>query len=89
MIGRIEELSQIDADAVPPELVAAGRLPLTKQADGESRLAGVFYQAKVSLAAHDYPLLPGATGRARIHVAPLSLGRRLVRYLSSTFRLDA
>ncbi len=87
--GRIEELSQIDADAVPPELVAAGRLPLAKQADGQSRLAGVFYQARVSLAPHDYPLLPGATGRARIHAAPLSLGRRLVRYLSSTFRFGA
>ena len=89
LLGQIEELAQIDAEAVPPELVAAGRLPLTKQADGETQLAGAFYQAKVSLAAHGYPLLPGATGRARIHVAPLSLGRRLVRYLSSTFRLDA
>lgn len=87
--GRITELSQIDADTVPPELVAAGRLPLAKQANGELRLAGIFYQAKVSLATHDYPLLPGATGRARIQVAPLSLGSRLVRYLSSTFRFGA
>ncbi len=87
--GRIEQLSQIDADAVPPELVAAGRLPLAKQADGQSRLVGVFYQAKVSLAAHDHPLLPGAIGRARIHLAPLSLGRRLVRSLSGTFRFGA
>lgn len=84
--GRIVDLSQIDADAVPPELVVADMLPLARQADGEMRLAGVFYQAKVSLASLDVPLLPGATGRARIEVSPLSLGRRLVRYLSSTFR---
>ncbi len=87
--GRIDELSQIDADAVPPELVAADRLPLAQQADGQMRLAGVFYRARVSLAAHDYPLLPGTTGRARIRTAPLSLGSRLLRYLSSTFRFGA
>ena len=86
LTGQIQDLSQIDADAVPPELVAAGVLPVARQVDGETQLAGVFYQAKVSLAPHDAALLPGATGRARIDVAPLSLGRRLVRYLSSTFR---
>lgn len=86
LTGQIEDLSQIDADAVPPELVAAGMLPLATQADGKTQLSGVFYQAKVSLAPHDAVLLPGATGRARIDVAPLSLGQRLVRYLSGTFR---
>jgi putative peptide zinc metalloprotease protein len=86
LTGHIEDLSQIDADAMPPELVAAGVLPLARPADGETQLAGVFYQAKVSLAPHDAVLLPGATGRARIDVAPQSLGQRLVRYLSSTFR---
>ena len=86
LTGQIEDLSQIDADAVPPEFALAGMLPLARQADGETRLAGVFYQANVSLAPDDAALLPGGTGRARIDVAPLSLGRRLVRYLSSTFR---
>jgi len=85
LTGQIEDLSQIDADAVPPELVAAGMLPLAGQPAGEPQLAGVFYRAKVSLAPHDAVLLPGATGRARIDVAPLSLGRRLVRYVSGTF----
>ncbi len=89
LTGQIEDLSQVDADAVPPELAAAGVLPLIGQADGEPQLAGVFYRAKVSLAPHDAALLPGATGRARIDVAPLSLGRRLVRYVSGTFRFGA
>jgi putative peptide zinc metalloprotease protein len=87
LTGRIQELSQIDADALPPELVAAGRLPLAEQAQGQTELVGVYYQARLALDPHPYPLLPGATGRARIEVAPRSLGRRLVRYLSSTFRL--
>ncbi len=86
LTGQVEDLSQIDADAVPPELAAAGLLPLARQADGGTRLTGVFYQAKVSLDSPTAAVLPGATGRARIDVAPLSLGRRFVHYLSGTFR---
>lgn len=86
LTGRIEELSQIDADAALPELVATGVLPVLTEPDGRRRLADVFYQARVTLDPHDARLLPGATGRAQIHAVPLSLGRRLVRYLSGTFR---
>ncbi len=84
--GRIAEMSQVDLDSVPPELAASGMLPIRSSEEGGRQLVGIFYQAKVSLT--DYPpeLLPGATGRARIRVAHRSLGRRILRYLSDTFR---
>ena len=84
--GRISEMSQVDLESAPPELAASGMLPIRSSEEGRGQLVGVFYQAKVSLS--DYPpeLLPGATGRARIRVAPRSLGRRILRYLSDTFR---
>jgi hypothetical protein len=84
--GRIAELSQIEADVLPPELAAAGALPWLTESDGRRHLADVFYQARVALDPHDAPLLPGGIGRARIHAAPLSWGQRLVRSLSGTFR---
>lgn len=86
LTGRIEELSQIEADVLPPELVAAGVLPVLTEPEGRRRLADVFYQARVTLEPHDAPLLPGAVGRARIHAEWLSLGQRLVRDLRGTFR---
>jgi len=86
--GVITEISEIDVETAPPELISAGDLPARTDVHGRSQLVGVFYQASVAIDDHTYKLTPGAVGRARIHAAPMSLGRRIARYLSSTFRLQ-
>ena len=86
--GEIVEIARIDVENAPPELVAAGNLPVQIDVDGTTQLAGVFYKVNVAVDDHSHQLIPGAAGRARIHAAPVSLGRRILRYLSSTFRLQ-
>jgi len=86
--GEITEISRIDVETAPPELAVAGNLPQQTDADGNAQLVGVFYQVNVSLDEHPHKLLSGAAGQTRIHAPPLSLGRRILRYLSSTFRLQ-
>jgi hypothetical protein len=46
------------------------------------------YQARVSLSGAESSVLIGQAGRAKIHTAPLSIARRLSRYLSHTFRFE-
>jgi hypothetical protein len=84
--GRISEIARIDIESAPPEFAASGMLPLQTEPDGQRQLVGVFYQARVRLDDHPTELLPGGIGRARIHVAPRSFGRRIIWYLSDTFR---
>jgi putative peptide zinc metalloprotease protein len=86
--GRVAEIARIDVQSVPPALAASGKLPLRNRSDGQRELAGVFYRARVQLEDCPPELLPGGIGRARIHVAPRSLGRRLLWYLSDTFRFQ-
>jgi putative peptide zinc metalloprotease protein len=84
--GRITEVSRLDIESAPPELIATGRLPIRALSGGREALVGVFYRVKVTLNDTGFELLPGAAGRARVDVGSLSLGRRLLRYLNSTFR---
>jgi putative peptide zinc metalloprotease protein len=85
--GTIEEISQLDLDVAPPELVAAGVLPM--RGDSESpQLASTAFLARVTLDEHDHPLLVRTTGDAKVLVEPASLAWRLWRYLSRTFRFE-
>ncbi|MEQ8791747.1 MAG: HlyD family efflux transporter periplasmic adaptor subunit [Pirellulaceae bacterium] len=85
--GVIEEISQLDLDVAPPELVAAGVLPMR----GDSKtpqLASAAYLARVRLDGHEHPLRIRTTGEAKVLVEPASLAWRLWRYLSRTFRFE-
>jgi putative peptide zinc metalloprotease protein len=86
--GTIDALAEADSRIVPRELAAAGELPQSVDAHGHTRLQNTSYQAHVTLDPHHERLLLGTTGRAKISVAARSLGWRLYRYLSYTFRLD-
>jgi putative peptide zinc metalloprotease protein len=85
--GVITEIAEVDADAVSPELVAVGALPIRSLPNGETELAEVCYQATVELEYVPATLQPGGTGQAKIHARAQPLGRRLLRYLNNTFRL--
>jgi multidrug resistance efflux pump len=83
--GAVCEISELDAEAAPPELIAAGLLPLRVAAQGTVRLARPYCRVRVTLAEHNLRVRPGAAGRARIHTAARSLGQRAVRYLEQIF----
>jgi putative peptide zinc metalloprotease protein len=85
--GTIQELARIDLDVAPPELVASGALPVRN--DGPApRLASAAYQARIRLDPHAFPLRIRTAGSAKVIVDPTSLGWRVWRYLSTTFRFD-
>jgi putative peptide zinc metalloprotease protein len=88
LTGRIAELSEVDLESAPFELIATGLLPSRKDAQGNRRPIRTSYLARVELDDHDEKLLISATGRAKISVAPRSLATRVIRYLQSTFRFD-
>jgi hypothetical protein len=86
--GTIDAVAEADSRIVPRELAGAGELPQSVDTRGSSRLQSTSYQAHVTLDPHHERLLLGTTGRAKINVAARSLGWRLYRYLSYTFRLE-
>ncbi len=86
--GTIREIAEIDLKITPAELLPAGMLPTRPDESGVYRPVGKVYQARVELQPSDAPLLIGEAGRGKVHAAPLSLARRLARFLSHTFRFE-
>ncbi len=86
--GTIREIAEIDLKITPVELLPAGMLPTRQDEAGVLRPAGTVYQGRVVLAPADSPLLIGQAGEAKVFAGSLSLGRRLSRYLSRTFRFE-
>jgi putative peptide zinc metalloprotease protein len=86
--GAVEEIAEIDLEDAPRELVSGGHLPAIEDEHAGRRPLNTCYLTRVSLDDHDRPLLLGACGRAKIHVAPRSLGSRIYRYLCRTFRFE-
>ncbi len=86
--GTIDRVAETDSHVVSRELVIAGQTPATLDADGHVRPQSTSYHARVQLDPHDARLLLGTTGEAKIRVHHLSLGSRIYRYLSRTFRFD-
>lgn len=86
--GTIREIAEIDLKITPPELLPAGTIPTRPDESGVHRPIGTVYQARVRLEPAETPLLIGEAGRAKVHAAPMSLARRLSRYVSHTFRFE-
>jgi len=88
LAGTIREIAEIDLKITPTELLPAGMFPTRLDESGVYRPVGTVYQARVALEPAEMPLVIGEAGRAKVHAAPLSLARRLSRYLSHTFRFE-
>src|SRR5262249_43519124 len=80
--GTIREIAEIDLKITPAELLPAGTIPTRPDESGVYRPVGTVYQARVSLEPAETPLLIGEAGRAKVYATPLSLVRRLSRYLN-------
>jgi putative peptide zinc metalloprotease protein len=86
--GTIVEVAEIDLKVTPAELLPEGSVPTRQDESGVPRPVSTMYQARVSLANTDSSILIGQAGRAKIYTAPMSLAKRLSRYLSHTFRFE-
>jgi putative peptide zinc metalloprotease protein len=86
--GTIDRVAETDSRVVPRELAVGGQTPATLDANGHVRPQNTSYHARVQLDPHDARLLLGTTGEAKIRVQPTSLGSRIYRYLSRTFRFE-
>jgi putative peptide zinc metalloprotease protein len=86
--GTILEIAEIDLKVTPTELLPEGIVPTRQDESGVPRPVSTMYQARVSLSGAESSVLIGQAGRAKIYTAPLSIARRLSRYLSHTFRFE-
>jgi len=86
--GTIIEIAEIDLKVTPAELLPEGTVATRQDESGVPRPVSTMYQARVSLWGAESSVLIGQAGRAKIDTAPLSLARRLSRYLSHTFRFE-
>ncbi len=84
--GTVVEVASTDMKLVPRELANSGDLPIRRDRSGSPRPTAPAYQVRVALEEAPTGLLPGARGQAKILVAPQSLGARLLRAVSQTFR---
>jgi putative peptide zinc metalloprotease protein len=87
LYGQVSDVSKLNSDELPHEIVARQMLPLQRRPDGSVRGAGTSYEAVIAVDPHTAPLLVNATGWVRIEVAPQSLWLHLYRGLRSTFRV--
>jgi putative peptide zinc metalloprotease protein len=83
--GRIVEIAKLDLKVMPRGLAAAGDLPSRTDERGLAHPLDTWYQARVELAGDPPHLLARVHGRAKIAVAPQTLGARIARYLRQTF----
>ena len=84
--GHVQEISRIQSDELPPQIVAERMIPLRADHDGRAAAVHTYYQATIALDPHDHTLLVGATGWAKIVVDPQPLWIRIYRSLRGTFR---
>lgn len=86
--GEITEISELDLDVVPRELLGEKQLATRTDSTGKVRPLAATYQARVRLDEHAAALGIGATGQAKVDVEKQTLARLLYRYLRRTLRLE-
>ncbi len=88
--GTIHQISEMDMKVTPQQLAsqAGGRLDTEMDSSGNLRPISTSYQARVSLEDVELPLRAGYRGQAKVYVGWKSLGWRLYRFLSKTFRFE-
>ena len=85
--GKVSEVGELDLKLAPRELVARNDFSVAEDATGQWRPLRTSYQVRVALDDHGQGLIIGATGEAKIGIAPEPLYRRLHRYASDILRV--
>ncbi len=89
--GKISEKSEAEIRQTSSALALQTGGDLQTEIDpdtGQPRPRSVSYQARVPLDDTDVLLRPGYRGSAKVHVAPMSLGQRLWRFIAKTFNFE-
>jgi putative peptide zinc metalloprotease protein len=84
--GTVREIARLDLKVAPATLVEREDLAVKRDESGAPRPVAAMYEARIELDDPGRELLYGAPGRAKVYVAPRSLGSRLAQYLERTFR---
>ncbi|MEM6474372.1 MAG: HlyD family efflux transporter periplasmic adaptor subunit, partial [Planctomycetota bacterium] len=84
--GEVVEVSRLNLEDVPPQLAANQRIPNHVNKSGHSEPVDTWFQAHVKLDESHPALVNGATGHAKVSVAPQPLGSRLLRWFFHSFR---
>ncbi|MFN3191344.1 MAG: hemolysin D [Aureliella sp.] len=88
--GRIASISEMEMQETPESLAsqAGGALNTEMGPSGQLRPISTSYQARVPLEQIEVPLRAGYRGQAKIYVGWKSLGWRIARFFTRTFRLE-
>lgn len=88
--GKIEKISEMEMLVSPENLAlqSGGRLDTEMDSSGRLRPISTSYQARVPLDHIDFPLRSGYRGQAKIYVGWKSLGWRLYRFCTKTFKFE-
>jgi len=85
LAGTVLEIERREMEIAPATLAASGRLATGAKPTGPPRPATPVYRARIALNKPAPHLLLQARGRAKIQVAPATLGARVLRFLRQTF----
>jgi putative peptide zinc metalloprotease protein len=88
--GKIVRISEMEMKTSPENLAlqAGGRLDTEMDSSGRLRPISTSYQARVPLEDPDIPLRAGYRGQAKIYVGWKSLGWRIYRFFTRTFKFE-
>jgi len=84
--GTVQEISRLQSDELPPQIIAERMIPLRSGPQGRAEPVHTYYQATIALHSNDYPLLVGGAGWAKITVDSQPLWLRAYRGLRGTMR---
>jgi putative peptide zinc metalloprotease protein len=83
LIGTVVEISRVESDQAPPELIAKQLLPSDTASTSKS-----YYAVSMTLQPGQTMPLLWSSGRAKIVVRPLTIAQVLYKQLCNTFRID-
>lgn len=88
--GKIVKIADNPLETIPPSLSgqSGGGLDTVMDETGQPKPMNPSYAARVPIEDWDVKLQHGMRGKAKIHVEPQTLGRRLYRYLARTFHFE-
>lgn len=88
--GKIEKMSEMEMRVSPENLAlqSGGRLDTEMDESGRLRPISTSYQARVPLKNVEVPLRSGYRGQAKIYVGWKSVGWRILRFFTRTFKLE-
>lgn len=88
--GIIERISEMEMTVAPENLgiQSGGRLDTEMDSSGRLRPISTSYQARVPLVDVEQALRPGYRGQAKVYVGWKSLGWRIHRFFTRTFKLE-